>query len=68
MFGGHPTRVWAEPVLDDAAGPDGGVDLRLATTVGLPGGVLALFDVGLDLTRRDQLEHAASCCERSSTH
>jgi hypothetical protein len=56
LFGGHPTRVWAEPVLDGAAGPNGGVDLRLAATVGLPDQVLALFDVGLDLTRRDELE------------
>jgi xylose dehydrogenase (NAD/NADP) len=52
LFGGHPTRVWAERVLDPAAG----VDLRLAATMQLPGEVLALFDVGLDLTRRDQLE------------
>jgi xylose dehydrogenase (NAD/NADP) len=56
LFGGHPTRVWAEPVLDGAAGPNGGVDLRLAATMGLPDQVLALFDVGLDLTRRDELE------------
>jgi D-xylose 1-dehydrogenase (NADP+, D-xylono-1,5-lactone-forming) len=56
LFGGHPTRVWAEPVLDDAAGSDGGVDLRLSATLRLPGQVLALFDVGLDLARRDQLE------------
>ena len=55
LFGGHPTRVQAERVLD-AAGPDGGVDLRLAATLALPGQVLALFDVGLDLARRDQLE------------
>jgi hypothetical protein len=32
------------------------VDLRLAATIGLPGQVLALFDVGLDLTRRGELE------------
>jgi D-xylose 1-dehydrogenase (NADP+, D-xylono-1,5-lactone-forming) len=56
LFGGHPTRVWAEPVPDAAAGPNGGVDLRLAATMVLPDQVLALFDVGLDLTRRDQLE------------
>jgi xylose dehydrogenase (NAD/NADP) len=45
-----------QPVLDAAAGPNGGVDLRLAATIGLPDQVLALFDVGLDLIRRDQLE------------
>ena len=56
LFGGHPTRVWAERVLDAATGPDGGVDLRLAATMRLPDQVLALFDVGLDLTRRDELE------------
>jgi D-xylose 1-dehydrogenase (NADP+, D-xylono-1,5-lactone-forming) len=56
LFGGHPTRVWAEPVLDRAAGTGGDVDLRLAATMRLPDDVLALFDVGLDLTRRDQLE------------
>jgi predicted dehydrogenase len=55
LFGGHPTRVWAEQVRD-AAGPDGGVDLRLTATLALPGQVLALFDVGLDMARRDQLE------------
>jgi D-xylose 1-dehydrogenase (NADP+, D-xylono-1,5-lactone-forming) len=56
LFGGHPTRVWAERVLDAAAGPDGGVDLRLAATLRLPGELLALFDVGLDLPWRDELE------------
>jgi D-xylose 1-dehydrogenase (NADP+, D-xylono-1,5-lactone-forming) len=56
LFGGHPTRVWAEPVLDAAAGPNDGVDLRLAATLRLAGEVLALFDVSLDLTRRDELE------------
>jgi D-xylose 1-dehydrogenase (NADP+, D-xylono-1,5-lactone-forming) len=56
LFGGHPTQVWAERVLEGAAGPNGGVDLRLAATMRLPGEVLALFDVGLDLARRDELE------------
>jgi xylose dehydrogenase (NAD/NADP) len=56
LFGGHPMRVWAEPVPDAVAGPGGGVDLRMAATMGLPGQVLALFDVGLDLPRRDELE------------
>ena len=56
LFGGHPERVLAERVLDGAAGPEGGVDLRLTATMRGPGEVLALFDVGLDLTRRDELE------------
>jgi D-xylose 1-dehydrogenase (NADP+, D-xylono-1,5-lactone-forming) len=52
LFAGEPQRVWAEQVTD---GP-GGVDLRLAVTLRLPGDVLAQFDVGLDLPRRDELE------------
>jgi predicted dehydrogenase len=52
LFAGEPERVWAEPVAD---GP-GGVDLRLAATLRLPGDVLVQFDIGLDLPRRDELE------------
>ena len=52
LFGGEPESVYARQVLD---GP-GGVDLRLAATLCLPGDVLAQFDVGLDLPRRDELE------------
>jgi predicted dehydrogenase len=52
LFAGEPERVYAAQVPD---GP-GGVDLRLAATLDLPGGVLGQFDVGLDLTRRDELE------------
>jgi len=52
LFAGAPERVWADQVRD---GP-GGVDLRLAATLHLPGDVLAQLDVGLDLTRRDELE------------
>lgn len=33
-----------------------GVDLRLAATLLMPGGVLAQLDIGLDMTRRDELE------------
>ena len=53
-----PARLLADGAIGrrDAAGPDGGVDLRLAATLALPGQVLALFDVGLELARRDQLE------------
>jgi D-xylose 1-dehydrogenase (NADP+, D-xylono-1,5-lactone-forming) len=56
LFAGEPERVWAEQVTD---GP-GGVDLRLAATLRLPGDVLAQFDVGLDLPRRDELELVGS--------
>jgi predicted dehydrogenase len=52
LFAGEPERVWADQVRD---GPDG-VDLRLAATLRMPGDVLAQLDVGLDLTRRDELE------------
>jgi xylose dehydrogenase (NAD/NADP) len=52
LFAGEPERVYATQVLD---GP-GGVDLRLAATLSMPEDVLAQFDVGLDLTRRDELE------------
>jgi xylose dehydrogenase (NAD/NADP) len=52
LFAGEPRRVYAVQVRDGAAG----VDLRLAATMQLPGDVLAQLDVGLDLTRRDELE------------
>jgi len=51
LFGGEPDRLYAEQVPDAA-----GVDLRLAATLRLPGQVLAQFDVGLELVRRDELE------------
>jgi D-xylose 1-dehydrogenase (NADP+, D-xylono-1,5-lactone-forming) len=52
LFAGEPERVYADQVAD---GP-GGVDLRLAATLRMPGEVLAQLDIGLDLTRRDELE------------
>jgi xylose dehydrogenase (NAD/NADP) len=52
LFAGEPERVYADQVADGPAG----VDLRLAATLRMPGDVLAQFDVGLDLTRRDELE------------
>jgi D-xylose 1-dehydrogenase (NADP+, D-xylono-1,5-lactone-forming) len=52
LFAGEPDLVHASHVRD---GPTG-VDLRLAATLRLRGDVLAQFDVGLDLTRRDELE------------
>jgi D-xylose 1-dehydrogenase (NADP+, D-xylono-1,5-lactone-forming) len=52
LFAGEPSRVYADQVRDGPAG----VDLRLAATLRMPGDVLAQLDVGLDLTRRDELE------------
>jgi hypothetical protein len=52
LFAGQPERVHAERVLDGPAG----VDLRVAATLRMPHGILAQFDVGLDLPRRDELE------------
>jgi D-xylose 1-dehydrogenase (NADP+, D-xylono-1,5-lactone-forming) len=51
LFGGNPERLYAEVVRDA-----GGVDTRLAATMRLEHDVLAQFDVGLDLPRRDELE------------
>jgi len=55
LFGGQPTRVFAEQVVDPAEGAGGG-DLRLAATLALPDDVMAQFDVALDFPRRDELE------------
>lgn len=52
LFAGEPDRVYGVPLAD---GP-GGVDLRGAVTMRMPGGVVAHFDIGLDLPRRDELE------------
>ena len=52
LFAGEPERVYAERVLDGPAG----VDLRFTAGLRLPDGVLAQFDTGLDLPRRDELE------------
>jgi predicted dehydrogenase len=51
LFGGNPQRVYAEAVRDAD-----GVDTRMAVTMRLGHDVLAQFDVGLDLPRRDELE------------
>lgn len=56
LFGGRPTRVYAERLDDDADG----VDARVAGVLRLQDGVLGLFDIGLDLARRDQLELVGS--------
>jgi D-xylose 1-dehydrogenase (NADP+, D-xylono-1,5-lactone-forming) len=51
LFAGSPLSIQAQQVIDA-----GGVDLRLAATLRLPGDVLGQFDVGLDLPRREVLE------------
>jgi len=51
LFGGNPQRLYAEAVRDAS-----GIDTRLAATMRLGHDVLAQFDVGLDLPRRDELE------------
>jgi predicted dehydrogenase len=51
LFGGNPRRLYAEAVRDA-----NGVDRRMAATMRLGHDVLAQFDVGLDLPRRDELE------------
>jgi hypothetical protein len=50
MWRHHPRTALARRLVP------GGVDLRLAATLRMPDDVLAQFDVGLDLPRRDQLE------------
>src|SRR5262249_40374375 len=51
LFGGNPLRIYAEAVRDA-----NGVDTRMAATMRLGHDVLAQFDLGLDLPRRDELE------------
>lgn len=56
LLAGEPVRVHAEQVLDPVAlARDEQVDLRAAATMRTADGVLAQFDVGLDLPRRDEL-------------
>ncbi|HET7475084.1 MAG TPA: Gfo/Idh/MocA family oxidoreductase [Dermatophilaceae bacterium] len=59
LFGGSPTRVYAE-LLDYGSTAHDVVDMRLAGTLRLSGGVLGVFDIGLDTSRRDQLELVGS--------
>jgi predicted dehydrogenase len=51
LFAGEPERVYAEAVRDAD-----GVDLRVSATLRMPAARLGLFDLGLTLTRRDELE------------
>ena len=54
LFAGEPRRVMAERI-DDGDARDA-VDLRMTASLRADQGVLAQFDVGLDLPRRDELE------------
>jgi predicted dehydrogenase len=51
LFAGEPQRLYAEAVRDAS-----GIDVRLAATVRFGHDVLAQFDIGMDLPRRDELE------------
>jgi D-xylose 1-dehydrogenase (NADP+, D-xylono-1,5-lactone-forming) len=51
LLAGEPERVSGRQVT----GGDG-VDVRFTGTMGFPGGVLATFDCGLDMTPRSELE------------
>jgi predicted dehydrogenase len=57
LLGGTPERVFAEQAADTVADRSGRpVDLRITGALRMPGDVLAQFDAGLDLPRRDELE------------
>ena len=51
LFAGQPEQVYAIGLNDDED-----VEMRVSATSRHPGGVLSQFDIGFDLTRRDQLE------------
>jgi len=52
LFAGSPERVYAEQVRAGA----GGVDVTFSATLRMPADVVAQFDTGMDLPRRDELE------------
>ena len=57
LLGGTPERVFAEQAPDAVVDRSGlPVDLRITGALRMPGDVLAHFDAGLDLPRRDELE------------
>ena len=51
LFAGQPGQVYAVGLSDGAD-----VEMRVSATTRHPGGVLSQFDIGFDLSRRDQLE------------
>lgn len=55
LFAGEPERVYAEQVTSGRE-----VDVQFAASMRMPGGVLAQFDCGFYLPRRDRLEIVGS--------
>lgn len=51
LFGGKPNEVYATAHSDDHD-----VEMRVSATLRHPGGVLSQFDIGFDMSRRDELE------------
>jgi predicted dehydrogenase len=51
LFGGTPDQVYATAHSDDHD-----VEMRVAAILHHPGGVLSQFDIGFDVSRRDELE------------
>jgi xylose dehydrogenase (NAD/NADP) len=51
LFAGQPEQIYAVG-LDDGAD----VEMRVSATARHPGGVLSQFDIGFDMSRRDQIE------------
>ena len=51
LFAGQPEQVYAVGLNDGAD-----VEMRVSATARHPGGVLSQFDIGFDMSRRDQIE------------
>ena len=51
LFAGQPEQVYAIGLNDDED-----VEMRVSATARHPGGVLSQFDIGFDMSRRDQIE------------
>ena len=51
LFAGQPEQIYAIGLNDDAD-----VEMRVSATARHPAGVLSQFDIGFDLSRRDQIE------------
>jgi D-xylose 1-dehydrogenase (NADP+, D-xylono-1,5-lactone-forming) len=51
LFAGQPEEVYAVGLNDDED-----VEMRVSATARHPGGVLSQFDIGFDMSRRDQVE------------
>jgi predicted dehydrogenase len=55
LFGGTPEQVYATAHADDHD-----VEMRVSATLRHPDGVLSQFDIGFDMSRRDELELVGS--------